>query len=150
MAGVIGVVQTAEIASGTSKKTVLQILAGSNQRVKLREVSISFKGTSGSQAPILVQVLRQTSAGAGGDAQTPLRMNESDDVTLRTTALVNIDGSEPTGTDELLSEEVHPQGGYSWQAPWGGEIIIKSSNRVGVAVTAGASTTCVARFIFEE
>ena len=150
MAGVLASLQTAEIASGTAKKTILQLIAAANHRDKVKEISVSFKGTSGSDAPVLVQVLRQTDAGSGGDALTPKKFNEGDDETLRTTGLKDIDGSEPTGTDEVMGEEVHPQGGWTWQAPFGGEIIVKGGNRLGLAVTAAATQTVKGRIVFEE
>lgn len=150
MAGLLAAAQTAEITSGTSKKTILQVIAASNHRVKVKELSVSFKGTSGSATPVLVQVLRQSDAGTGGDALTPQKFNESDQETLQTTALKDIDSSEPTGTDEVMGEEVHPQGGWTWQAPFGGEIIIEGGNRLGIAVTAAESQTVKARAVFEE
>lgn len=150
MSGVLASVQTAEITTGVTKKTVLQLVAASNHRDKVKEISVSFKGTSGSATPVLVQVLRQSDAGTGGDALTPKKFNEGDDETLQTTALKDIDGGEPTGTDEVMGEEVHPQGGWTWQAPFGGEIIVKGGTRLGIAVTAAESQTVKARMVFEE
>jgi len=148
MAGVLGTAQTAEVATGTSKKTLLQIIAASNHRVKITEFSISFDGTSNTAAPILVQLLRQTDAGTMSSL-TCQKMNEADDETLQTTAQ-HTATAEPTGTTEVMGEQVHPQGGYTWQAPFGGEIIVKGGNRLAIAVTAGADVNAKARFVFEE
>lgn len=148
MAGIKAVAQTGEIATGTAKKTLLQIVAASNHRTLVKEISVSFKGTANTAAPILVQVLRQTSAGTM-TAFTPQKMNEADDETLQTTAQHSAT-VEPDGTSEVMGEEVHPQGGYTWQAPFGGEIVIKGGARLGIAVTAGADVTAKARIIFEE
>jgi hypothetical protein len=150
MAGILASVQTAEITSGVAKKTVLQLVAAANHRVKVKEISVSFKGTSGSATPVLVQVLRQSDAGTGGDALTAKEFDESIDETIQTTALKDIDGSEPTGTDEIMGEEIHPQGGWTWQAPFGGEIPVGGGNRLGIAVTAAESQTVKARMVFEE
>ena len=148
MAGIDATAQTAEIATGVAKKTLLQLIAAANHRVKVKEISVSFKGVSNTAAPILVQVLRQSDAGTMS-ALTPKKMNESDGETLQTTAQHTSTG-EPTGTDEIMGEEVHPQGGFLWQAPFGGELIVKGGNRAGIAVTAGASVSAKARMIFEE
>jgi len=148
MAGILASAQTAEVTTGTAKKTLLQLVAAANHRVKVKEISVSFKGVSNTDAPILVQVLRQTTAGTMS-ALTLAKMNESDAETLQTTGQ-HTATVEPTGTSEVMGEEVHPQGGYTWQAPFGGELIIQGGDRLGVAVTAGVSVSGKARIIFEE
>lgn len=148
MAGILAVAQTAEVTSGVAKKTILQLVAAANHRVKVKEISVSFKGTSGSATPVLVQVLRQSDAGTMSSL-TPKKFNEADDETLQTTAQ-HTASSEPTGTDEVMGEEIHPQGGWTWQAPFGGEIIVPGGDRLGIAVTAAESQTVKARAVFEE
>lgn len=143
--------QTAAVAcAATTKKTVLQLVAGTNTRIKVSEVSVSFDGTTNTDTPVLVQVLRQTDAGTGGDALTLQKVNEDDAETLQSSALKDIDSSEPTGTNELFGEYVHPQGGYTWQAPFSKEWIIKGGNRLGVAITAPDAVNVKARFAAEE
>jgi hypothetical protein len=151
MAGLRFTLQTAEVNTGTSKKTALQLLAGANTRVKVKEISISFKGTTNTASPIIVEVLRQTGAGSGGDVLTPTKIDADAGETLQTTALKDIDGStQPTDVAELLGEEVHPQGGYTWQAPFDGELIVNGGDRLGIAVTAAATVACKVRMICEE
>lgn len=148
MAGILFSAQAPEMTTGTSKITLLQIVAPTNQRIKVKEISVSFKDTVNTDAPINVAVLRQTTAGTMS-ALTLQKLNESDAETLQSTAQY-LATSEPTGTSEVLGEEVHPQGGYTWQAPFGGEIIVEGGHRLGIAVTAGTSTTAKARMICEE
>ncbi len=148
MAGLKATAQTAEITTGTALKTILQLVAAANHRVIVKEISISFKGIVNTAAPILVQVARQTTAGTMS-ALTPKKMNESDQETLQTTAQ-HTATVEPTLTDDVISEEVHPQGGFTWQAPFGGEIIIEGGNRLAIVTTASVAVNCVARMIFEE
>ncbi len=148
MAAVRGAAVTAEIATGTSAKTILQLVAASNHRVLIGELSLSFKGTSNTASPIKVRVLRQTTAGTMS-ALTPVKMNSGDDETLQTTAQ-HTATAEPTASDVLLAEEVHPQTGYTWQAPFGRELAIAGGGRLGIEVTAGADVNCIARAIFEE
>lgn len=148
MAGVLFGAVTPEIATGTSLITLLQIIAAANQRVKIKELSVSFAGVVNTNQPILVKVVRQTTGGTMS-ALTPKKWNESDGETLQTTAQSSAT-SEPTTTDVIMSEEVHPQTGYTWQAPFGGEIIIKGGNRLGISVTAANTTSAVARVVGEE
>ena len=153
MAGVRGVAQTTEISTGTEsseaeKKTLLQLVAAANHRVKVDEISISFKGVDNTADPVLVRIFRQSSAGTMS-ALTPKKLNEADDETLQTTAQEDA-SVEPTTGDEIMGEEVHPQSGFLWQAPFGKEIIVKGGNRLAVVVTAAEAVDCKARMSFEE
>lgn len=148
MAGLKFMAQSPEIASGTAKKTLVQIKAATNQRVIVREVSVSFKGTSNTASPVLVQVIRQSTTGTM-TGFTPVKYDSAMGETLQTTAQ-HTATAEPTTTDILMSEEVHPQGAYTWQAPFGGELPVKGGEYLGIAVTAAADVTCVARFNCEE
>lgn len=151
MAGIRLIAQTADVSTGTNKKTVLQVIAAANHRVKVLEWSVSFDGISNTAHPILVEVANQSSAGGGGDALTCQKIDDDTGETIQTTALSDIDGSaSPTEDFVLQRENVHPQGGYTWQAPFGGELIVNGGDRIGIAVTAAASVNVVARMIIEE
>jgi len=150
MAGVRITAQTVPVPTGVTKKTLLQILAPTNQKVKVREISISFTGISNVGVPILVDVEVQTGAGTGGDVLTLKKMNPDDSETVQTTALSDIDTGDPSSGDNIIGEHVHPQGGYTWQAPFGGEIIVPGGNRLGIAVTAAASVNAKVRMVCEE
>ena len=137
---------------GTSRKTLLQLKAAANQRVHVKEWSVSFDGTSNTAEPIEVEIVRQESDGTM-TAFNPQKMNDSDDETLQTqaqhTATVEPDGSS-AAEDEIMGEHVHPQGGYTWQAPFGGDIVIPGGGWLGLVVTAAAAVDAKARFVFEE
>lgn len=148
MAGINAVAQSPEISSGTAKKTLLQITAPTNQRLKIREISVAFKGTSNTAAPVLVEVARQSTAGTM-TSLTPQKWNPADDETLQGTAQ-HTATAEPTETAVIMREEVHPQGAYTWQAPFGGEIIVPGGGRLGIAVTAAADVSSLARLVYEE
>lgn len=148
MAGVKFSAQTPEIATGTSKKTIVQVEAAANHRVLVKEISVSFTGISNTALPINVQVLRQTDAGTMS-ALTLSKRNESDSETIQTTG-TQAASAEPTGTDEVMGEETHPQGGFIWQAPFDDPIIIQGGDRLGVAVTAAADVNAKARMVCEE
>jgi len=139
---------TGEIATGTSAKTLLQLVAASNHAVIVDEISISFKGTSNTASPIRVRILRQTTAGTMS-ALTLVKDPDDVDETLQTTGQ-HTATFEPTAGDVLLAEEVHPQTGYTWQAPFGRAIKIGGGDRLGIEVLAGADVNAICRASMEE
>jgi hypothetical protein len=148
MAGVLGHATTAEITTGTSLKTLLQVVAASNHRIKILGIEVYFKGIVGTDAPIRVRILRQTTAGTMSSL-TPVKNCDGDDETLQTTAQ-HTATAEPTAGDILKTWEVHPQTGLVFLFPMGQEIIVKGGGRLGVDVLAGVSTSAVASLIFDE
>ena len=148
MAGVRFAAVTSEVATGTVTKTIMQVTAASNQRVVIDEVGVSFKGVSATDAPILVELVRQTTAGTM-TALAPKKLHEGDDETLQVVSS-HTATAEPTSTDVILSQLVHPQSGYTWQASFGRQIQVKGGNRLGLRVTASVGVNCVARMVGEE
>ena len=148
MAGILIAAITAKIATGTAVKTLLQIVAAANHRVLLSEISISFDGVTNTAVPILVQVVRQSTAGTMS-ALTLNKIDEDVSETLQTTAL-HTATVEPTTGVEVMAEQVHPQAGYTWQAPFGKVIVINGGDRLGLLVTAAADVNALARMYIEE
>lgn len=142
MAGVAWKAVTAQVATGTSAKTILQVKALSNHRIHVKEWGISFEGTSNSAAPIQVRLLRQTSAGTM-TSLTVVKGNAGDDETLQVTAQ-HTATVEPSPSDVIDSVLVHPQTGYTWQAPYGEEIPVVGGGYLGIEVTAPAGVDCIA------
>jgi len=150
MSGVRFRARTAPIATGTSAKTIMQIIAASNHGVHINEWSVSFAGTSNTAAPIRVDVMRQTTAGTMGTSNSTIVKDPDDsDETLQTTVTDSSSG-EPTAGDILDTQYVHPQTGYTWQAPFGGAIKIGGGDRLGIRVTAGSDVNCVVSVRGEE
>ncbi len=152
MAGILGHVVSGEctVTSATAK-TILQLVAATNHRVLIKGFTVSFKGTSATDSPILVQILRQTTAGTSS-AATMVKNNSADDETLQTTGRYDC-SAEPTASDILMISEVHPQSGWQVFFPLGQEIVIPGGGRVGIKCTPSATPTSVsatADFIFEE
>jgi hypothetical protein len=148
MAGVRFTATTAKISTGTALKTLIQVVAAANHRLLIDEISISFDGVVQTDEPILVEVLRQTTAGTM-TALTCRKNNDADDETLQVTAQ-HTATAEPTAGDLLKSWLVHPQTGRPWQAPFGREIVVKGSGRLGIRVTAAASVDAVVEIGGEE
>lgn len=148
MSGVRFKAVTAAVATGTSAKTIVQVVAASNHGVMIDEWSVSFAGTSNTATPIKVDICRQSDAGTSS-ALTPVKDPDDTDETLQTTAR-HTATAEPTTGDVIMTEYVHPQTGYTWQAPFGRAIKVGGGDRLGIRVTAAADVNCIARFSGEE
>ena len=151
MSGVLlAAVPTAEIAlTATTTRTVLQLVAAAQHRVKVSGWGIAFDGTSTTAEPVQVEVVRQTSAGTM-TALTIVKINESDAETIQTTAQHSATSTEPTTTDIIDAMEVHPQQGFEKLLPLGQEFIIKGGNRLAIRCTAPANVNCRPKFFLEE
>lgn len=142
------IAQTAEVAlAAATAKTVLQIVAATNQRVRIKSFGVFFDGISGSAEPVQVRLLRQTTAGTM-TSLTPTKLGTGSE-TVQTTAQ-HTATAEPTAGDTLDIAEVHPQSGYQVIYPQGDWPIIPGGGRVGIECTAPATVNVRAKIIFEE
>ncbi len=148
MSGVGFIAQTAEIASGTAVKTHLQINAAANHRIKVDEWHVSFKGTVNTDPPVLITLERQTDVGSMTSLST-VKTSPGDDESLQVTAQ-DTAVAEPTQGDILKQVLVHPQGEYTWQAPWGKEIIVPGGTRLGITILASPAVNAVSYMVGEE
>lgn len=155
MAGILAKVNSGEVslaANGT--KTILQAVAAANHRVKVTGFSCAFTGKVAADPPVRLELLRQTDAGTGGNAATPVKNNSEDGETLQTTALKGLwSTTEPTAGDILFAIEVHPQSGYRELLPYGQEIIVPGGSRIAVRCISGAlsaTINAIAQIDFEE
>lgn len=140
---------TSEIAlTANTAKTVLQIKAAANHRVKLLSWGVSFDGTVASNQPVVVELLRQTTAGTA-TTLTPVKLDESLGETLQTTAS-HTATAEPTAGNVLSRVDVHPQGGYEFIFPIGQEIILAGNGRLGIRCTAPEAVNVIGKMQFEE
>jgi hypothetical protein len=143
MSGVRFKIRTDPIATGTSAKTLLQIVAASNHAVLVRSVSVSFQGTSNTAAPIQVDLVRQTDAGTTTTSASTIKKDPDDSAESLQTTVRDSASAEPTTTDVLFSTYVHPQTGYDVYFPRDQEIKIGGGDRLGVRVTAAASVNAI-------
>lgn len=144
----VGIARIAGVATGTSIKTLLQLLAATNHAIEIIEIGIGFHGTSNTGEPILVNFMKQTTAGT----MTALTLVKGDDSVADSfdTSASHTATAEPTAGDVLRSWPVHPQTGLVWQAHDKAPIVIKQGDRGGLTVTAGASVNADAYIVFEE
>lgn len=144
MAALNAIVSRAAVATGTALKTILQIKAPANQRVKLKRFTIGFHGISNTAEPILVNLYRQSTAGTMSSA-TPAPMDEDTTEAIQTTAQ-HTATSEPTAGVIVGTWTVHPQTGVDIPT----DIVLKGGGYLGLVVTAAAGVNCDASMEFEE
>lgn len=139
-----------EIAAAPAAfKTILQILAG-GAIVAVQGVDLSFDGISNTAEPIQWEVVRQTTAGTGGNARNPLKTKDTS-TALLVTGLEDIDSGEPTTTDILACGHIHPQAGILYTLPLpDSEIEVPGAGRLGLRINAPAAVNCRARLYGEE
>lgn len=153
MARLNGIIKYPLTASGTSTKTLLQLVTPAHQCVVIKEISISFKGTSPTAEPIEVNLAWQTSAGTM-TSLTPLNETLGSGETIQCTAQRDAT-VEPTTTNVIRAWNIHPQLGTIWMPtmPWD-EIIIRPGGtvrRIGLMLIAPAASVLTTAYIrFEE
>lgn len=131
--------------AAATPKTALQIIAPATNKVKVggvgppdakRWLEISFDGTSATDAPVLVQVMRQTTVIGGSPVTvTPVKHLNGADGAVQTTAKKSAGGSEPTSSDVYWSGHLHPQGRHIIPV----QFVIEQSDRLGVVCTAATT-----------
>lgn len=149
MAGVVCRVNSGAVTlSAATEKTALQIIAASNHRVLIRNIIISFLGTSNSAVPVAVEIARETSGGSGGSSESAVKNGDFGE-TIQTTAYK--DASTPgTKGDVLIKEALHPQLNKDKGFAITREIIVPGGTRLGVRLTAPAGVDAIVDIEFEE
>jgi hypothetical protein len=150
MAALTLVAVTAEVAlTAATGRTVLQVLAPTNRALKLLSWAITFDGNSPTAEPVLVELLRQTTAGTM-TSLTLVKWDSGHDETLQTTGSHSSTSTEPTAGDVLARRDIHPQSGYECIYPYGQEPIIPTATRLAIRAVAPANVNCIAEMRFEE
>lgn len=138
-----------EIAlAAATAKTVLQVKAPANIRLKLLEWGVAFDGTNGAAEPVVVQLLRTTTDGTF-TSYTPLKVDDSLAETIQSTA-GHTATAEPTAGDVLEQRNVHPQTSYEKIYSFGDEVKVGGGDRLAIKCTAPAVVNVVPYMKFEE
>jgi hypothetical protein len=148
MADLVAVQQVTNVSIGTSQVTLIQIKAPTNQRVKITEISVSFAGTTNTNAPIQVQGMIQTTAGTAS-AGTPKPTDGDVQETIQTSTQITFTG-EPTYSSILRSWYVHPQTGIVVPLSLKKPIVLKGGTYFGLVVLAANAVAGSAYIEFEE
>jgi hypothetical protein len=145
MAGLRGAVTFSGIAGVQSAyKTLIQVAAPSAQRIRITAIRLACEGTVTTDPPVMVQYVRQTSAGSstGTGTPTPVKLDVDLSETIQTTAITGPASgawttSEPTATDVIYQDAIHPQGRIPevWIVP---EIWVPAGGRLGLRVNVGS------------
>ena len=123
---------------GTTAKTCVQLLAVGGLQVEIREISIGFSGTSPTAAGILVEILRQTTAGTGSAGT--VNKWDGDSVAVAATA-VDTYTVEPTASDILWRVPVPGVGGVIEQFSVADGPKSVTNGRIALRVTGAADTS---------
>lgn len=158
MSGIPISFRTAEIQLGDiSPKTILQVYGATGTgRGMIREISLSVNDVPNLSKSLLVQVVRQTTAGSGLITSNGVLLNQDD------TYVPKITGSEgkasgqvePTSTTVIMSKYIPTLGGeFLWLAVRETDKIpLNADERIGLLVTStvGAAYKVIAYIILEE
>jgi len=134
--------------TAATAKTVLQILAAANIRVAVQAITVSFDGNSNTAVPVIIQVMRQSTAGTM-TARTITPKDDGVSSTIQASGSENA-SAEPTAGAIILNYHIHPQAGAQYPLPLPGEIILAGGGRLGIKVTAPAGVNCLANIEMEE
>ncbi len=138
--------------SGTTK-TLLQLTAPANQKVRVEKLRLSGKNVTASDAPTQVELLWQTDAGTGGlSTLTPVKLYEDDTETIQSSILYGLWATtEPSAGGILLSQLVDPKGHYDFLFPPMRELVIAGGSRLGIrVVSTPVATSWIISGEFEE
>ena len=129
------------LAAGVPK-TIVQIVAPTQQWVRVDGFSLSVKGTNPNHTPIVVELVQQSSAGTSSPV-TLVKTAPGISETLRSSALGTFT-AEPTGDTVVLTEFVQVAGGgVLYPFPLKRPLYIQGSGRLGMRCTATDATTVV-------
>lgn len=155
MAALRGVVTFESIQIVTSaNKTIVQLKAPSNQRVRITGFRIGCTGVVTTDAPLRVKGYQQTSAGTGGTSATPQKLEQSLSETIQTTAQTGPASgawtAEPTAGVVQYENRVHPQGALNETIYYTCDIIVKGGDYFGLVVFGSQANTLDGCLYFEE
>lgn len=149
MAARNGISTSVALALGAAAaKTAIQLLSV-NIAIKLIEFGISFDGASNTAVPVLVEIVRQTTAGTFASAVAPVKADSDVGDALNTTAQQGA-SVEPTTTDVLRAWYVHPQTGVDIQTHDLAPLVSGAGERIAVRLTAPATVNATCYLAFEE
>jgi hypothetical protein len=142
MAALQGYVDLPSTSLATAtQKTVVQITAPTNQRVKVLAYGFYFDGTVNSAVPVQIQIGRiSTTTSTTYTSATPSPVEPECTETFQGTYQIqNSSVTEPTYTKIMKTFTVHPQLGYEYLAPLGQEDIVPGGGIMGINCNAPAS-----------
>jgi len=136
--------------TGTVTQTLVQIVAPTNQRLSILRIFIGGVSGNAADLPVLMEVLPQTSAGTSS-AVTPVKVNDSDDETVQTTARQGFSSTEPTDAGGAIVKHTFPVPttgpGRDFVFPPGRELFVKGGTRMGIRANTPGQVSVFKGFI---
>jgi hypothetical protein len=149
MARLFCIVTTSATAlTPATAKTVIQLVAPTNQRLRLHRWSLNFDGQNPTDQPVQYRLLRQASAGTMTSA-TPAKLDTDLSETVQATAATNAT-AEPTLSAVIDIGTIHPQINGEKIYTWPMDVIVPGGGRLGLEAQAPAAVNVRATMIFEE
>ena len=149
MSGVLLRCPVGQIACvAATAKTVLQIVAAANHRVKIPRITVTFEGAAASDAPAEVKIVKQTTAIGGTPTGVTLyKQGDFGETIQATAAKYGGTPSEPTSTD-VYDQDFVPvyQGGRIFLGPYW----VPGGGRLGVVVASPVNVDCCVTVDAEE
>lgn len=136
-----------ELSTGTSAKTMLQLLAPATDDLLIEEIRTSGKAapSNTSHTAILWTIAKQTTAGTMSDV-TEVAWPGATSATALGTATKNAT-AEPTTTDEYLHWETPTTApGYTWR----GALFVPAGTRIGVIATSANDVTAIVELVYRR
>jgi len=128
-------------------KTAVQLVAPADHRLRIVSWAFTTDGATAAGVPVLVDVLRQTTAGTAS-AGTVTAWDPADTSTIGTTQITFT--AEPTAGDVLLSLYVPAYDGlYEREHDPLRGIIVPASGRLGIRATAPAGVNATGYIAWE-
>jgi hypothetical protein len=146
MADKYSVTADAVALTAATAKTVLQIATPATTRARVCEVVIGFDGVTAANTPVLVELLRQTTAGTS-TATTPAALDPGAPASLATAGRNHT--AEPTAGTVIKSWRVTPVGGLLVIPFYGDEQpVVGVSSWMGLRCTAAQAVNVNAQITF--
>ena len=131
--------------SANTTKTLIQLIAATNVRPKIKRITVMAKGGATSDKPAKIVIMRQTADGTG----TSLTLTKEDTdaaETLQTTAKHTYT-VEPTSGSEIASGHINVFGGQFIYIPTQARgLLLNGGDALGVVVTTDSAASGAADF----
>jgi hypothetical protein len=142
-----------EISVTSTAKSFIIVTAPTNQRLRFKGFEIFGKGTSNTDTPVKVELVRAASltGGTAGTAPTVTALDPDYAETIQSTVTGNYTAEPTYNTSSVLrTYECHPQTGITIYFPMHDEIKLKGGGVLGFRLTANQTETMAFNVIFEE
>lgn len=131
-------------------KTVLQIKAATNVRLKIKTIRFFGKGIVVTDQPIYWRLTRSSANFGTGTSATPGKTNTSNGETIQCTAFSNFTVEPTSPTHGGIEGDFHPQNGYAEQYQFDVPFEVAGGNAVNFELTAAQAQTVNIAVLFEE